>query len=323
MEVLQELYKDASDYEETLDGIDPGNIRAGDPVGIVDPRYLGLSFPSYVFAETGKGLSSAMGADLTDFETSYQNNGLMSSISFGKYDFVHRRVEPSQYNHAEFAVDATNDLDFIESMETYPIFTIGRWHGQDVTADKTISHGNGNLSTVEAALICEIIHSPNASKATLRARLKEHDIDNVPATVTIRDKIKEFENNGVLLGTSIPVKPAEISSFNHALMGMTVEKRDETASKVDMPNEAIMNDLMDKFDGWEMPYIVSGVGQDWADIIAELHLEEITEVNEIAKDLRDIDGIKSTETYLLSSNINNEPLRISDPDEIIANQKIG
>jgi DNA-binding Lrp family transcriptional regulator len=324
--LLKELYKDASNYEDKIKAKREreGDIPAGEPVGVVDPRYIGFDFLSYVFMETGEGLSDARKVDENHFTGANQNKGMMASLCFGDYDVIHRRAEPNQYAHARFAVDSKDNLTFCKSLETYPIFTVGRWHGQDVEGYKTLEDGTADLDRQEAAIVCEKIHSPNISTEKLRSRLMDQwGIELINGE--IERKLSELDRRGVLLGTSVPVVPAEIDNFQHVIVGMTVEER-ESETEAKMPNEAIIEDLMDDdkdgYDGWEMPYIVSGVGQNWADIIAEMHVEDISDMNIIADELRsNIDGIRSTETYLLSSNKMNQPLRVSAPEHILTNQE--
>jgi DNA-binding Lrp family transcriptional regulator len=318
--IVKKLYKDATSYEDKIGNLEPGNIPAGEPVGIVDPRYLGLNYPSYVFIETGKSLEEAIDPEEELFSDGNIKRGTLTGLSLGEYDIIHRRAEIKKYSHANFAVDATDELEYCRTLETYPIFTLGRWHGQDVRGHRTLNY-DPELTPFESEIINHYIDNPNADPADYTAYINNSDrLDESYIEHQVETKINELEDEGVIIGTSVPVKPANISNFEHVIIGMSVGEREGNGNDDEMPNEQIIRDIMKKYDGWEMPYIASGVGQNWADIIAEMHIDEISDMNQRSAELRnEIDGVRSTETFLLTQDNVNRPLKVSSPRYIPAN----
>lgn len=102
------------------------------PYGVVDPRLIGHLYPSYMFIESGDKVSS--GFDKRGEVFHDDSRALMIGAVLGEYDFISRRADLDQFKHAQFSVEAIDDSEksFIKNAETYPIFSIARWHGQDV-----------------------------------------------------------------------------------------------------------------------------------------------------------------------------------------------
>lgn len=326
---IKELYVDASDFDEKKENVPIEPIDG--PYEVVDPRYVGYHYLAYVFVETKESLGSAIDTNPENFPVDDRHKALMLGSCFGDFDIIHRRADKSQYNHADFTVRAkeNKELDFFQGVETYPIFTVGRWHGQDVKGNMTLDNPPDGVDPLKQELIKRRIKNPNQSVKELRDDILE-DIpkDSVKTVVDfekveektlseLRKEIKGLEEK-ILLGKSIGIKLSQLKNIGfHVLVGLTVEEREEGNSSR-LPNESIMKDLMYKYDGWKMPYLVSGVGQNWADIIGEMYIDSPKEMNEISQEMRSVDGIKSTRTYLLTKTNFDRPLIINDPDDIIS-----
>jgi DNA-binding Lrp family transcriptional regulator len=77
-----------------------------------------------------------------------------------------------------------------------------------------------------------------------------------------------------------------------------------------------MYELMEKYDGWKRPYVMSGVGQNWADIILEMRIESVQEMNTIADSIREIDGVQTTRTLIKGSQSFEGPLIFDNLNQI-------
>ena len=63
------------------------------------------------------------------------------------------------------------------------------------------------------------------------------------------------------------------------------------------------------WDEFIMPFITSGVGQGWADILIELRIQDLSDLDDIAQKIRDIEDVESTKTYLMTDTLLNEYTR--------------
>jgi hypothetical protein len=118
-----------------------------------------------------------------------------------------------------------------------------------------------------------------------------------------------------ILGKSVAINPSNIKNFHHAVVGISLKEGIDikNSEPYELPNEKVMDRLIDNFDGWTMPYIVSGVGKAWGDIIAEMHINDIDDMEEHAKTIRDIDGVRSTKTFAMTGMSFNKPFLVTEP----------
>ena len=346
---IKRLYKDARNYEEeikeTRDSVD---LPITDPHIVVDPRRVGYNYLSYAFIESGSELPDISDDEksriCSDFQDNTINNGSFIGISLGDFDIIHRRTEQKQYTHAKFAVDTIDDenVNYVQSIETYPIWAIARWHGKNIPLDKMFKDSNFDGRTkIEREVIYELYRGLNKTEEeianSIRTRIKsnrksiigeqeipERFVDKVDNTLAKLERNKIIFEEG-----SIGVK-VSATSWTHLIVGIKVEEIGEEKLKQEreridevigdrspLPTEIIMYKIREEFDDvWEMPYIVSGVGQNWADILVEMHIEDIQNMDTHAQNLRKIPGIKSTRTHLITHEAINEPLVVNDPEYI-------
>lgn len=350
---IKKVYQGKKSFQDT-DLDDLHEVQG--PYGIVDPRKLGYTYPSYMLIKSGSNIQS--GFDFEDFAND-KYKSLMMSSALGEFDFINRRCDVSNYKHAEYVVEAIDkdELKFMKNVETYPIFSIGRWHGQNVLpGNMTLKREpeeveRDSFNNLESELIYEFVHNPEGGPEEwmfdIESRVEKEGED---ALIDYRDDKTENREgeeyfadinrgkkdiNSVFgsvkedcyLGKSISVNVPALSSFHHVLIGISVEEGIdiEDDQRFDLPNEKVMHRLQKEYDGWEMPYIVSGVGKSWGDIIVEMHIESIEDMNDIAKKMREddegIEGINSTKTFTFTKTKFNNPFVIPKAKEIEARKE--
>ena len=328
-----DLVEDLKDNEYISDGF-----------VVVDPRFVGFSFPSYTFIYTktdqdserqsdrtvdpqvDSRLEQAFGANQSDFDK--PNKALMLGTVLGDFDIVHRRVDEDRYANARFVKDAKmnefkSDLDFFQDLETYPVFEIIRWHGKD--SPSPLSNSPDQLTPIQLEIIRQLRNDAAMGdddiKDKIRAIASNNEDDLLISkeeaqTLTandIEDERESLKNDDIILGYSIDYDPNHFH-LNHAIMGITVEPgerhvnkgENETEGSHQKVRDALLNNLNDQdfeenyLNNLTMPYITSGVGQNWGDIIVELRLEDPGQVNQIANKFRKLPGVRSTRTYFMT-----------------------
>lgn len=348
VETVKDLFRNAEKFEDRLGDLtnDGADLPINGPYAVIDPRRVGYNYISYAFIESGAdlpGIKQGPEEISRQFQDSAINNGLLVGTSLGDFDIIHRRTEQKQYTHAKFAVDSIDDdeVDYIQSIETYPIWAIARWHGQDIPKNKMFNDQEFNsISKLDSEILFELNRNPNKTPEQITARIEQRvqnneisaidSSDNLPNKLPkkVEDRLRSLRSNRVILGPSIGVTVNDLP-LQHMIIGLKVEEIEESqlteekeelveamGTKRDpLPNEVIMRKLTKKFDdGWEMPYIVSGVGQNWADILAEIHIDNIQDMNDYADEIRGIEGVKSTRTHLITHEADNQPLVVNDPN---------
>lgn len=345
MSTIKDLFKDSSNYENEINKTEfSGDLPISGPYTVIDPRRVGYQYISYAFVESGPELpniSEEKEKISGLFQDNTINNGLLVGIALGDHDIIHRRTEQKQYTHAQFAVDSINDeeLNYIKSIETYPIWAIARWHGKNIPKHKMFNDQSfDSVSKFEAEILYELNKDPNQEDrqiaAEIERRIKNNEVsaidstDSLPDMLTQRvgEAIRELENDRIILGKSIGLTVSDTPA-HHVIIGLEVEEieedqlesergtMEEALHRDPLPNEVLMYKIRNVFDDpWQMPYIVSGVGQGWADILVEMHISDVQEMDDHAERLRDIPGIKSTRTNLITHEAANEPLIVNNPN---------
>lgn len=352
--ILPPLYNDGriANQEERYSKLRGGELvedlkkekYISDGFAVVDPRFVGFSFPSYTFIYTktdqneeqsneraadsqiDSRLEQAFDANRSGFDR--PDKALMLGTVLGDFDIVHRRVDENRYANARFVKDAKmnefeSDLDFFQDLETYPVFEIIRWHGKD--SPSPLNTAPDQLTPVQLEIIRQLRNDASMSDDDIRDKIRdiadnsENDLlisEKEAQTMTVNYIEKERESlkeNDIILGYSIDYDPNHFH-LNHALMGITVEPGESNTSGEENGDEgshrkvreALLNNLDDQeydenyLNNLTMPYITSGVGQNWGDIIVELRLEDPGQVNQIANKFRKLPGVRSTRTYLMT-----------------------
>jgi len=296
---------------------------------VFDPRFLGKKYPSYTFVETENNLEQGSEAALGNFNS--EADAQLLGTVLGDVDLIHRRVDGDRWANADFAKWAKERLSFFEQFETYPIFQIARWYGQDIDEplqansedestpnnDKTLRE----LTSKEEAVIEALYDEPGLIKLTSKEESQDFDIPNCLSHLDepeIEDIIQALKDNEILLGSSIKYKTQE-APWKFAFMGLSLGPEngdaDEPETEAVVDHDHVIEQLQypdfdegedgddddaELWDHFTMPFITSGVGQGWADILLELRVEELNELDEIAQEIRDIEYVESTKTYMMT-----------------------
>lgn len=309
-----------SDAETAKETIDDLHSRFSSPITIVDPRYLGYSFPSYTFIETKNNLESGTEANRNHFDS--PDEAMLLGTVLGDVDLIHRRVDADRWANADFAKWAKARLNYFERFETYPIFQIARWHGKD--RDSTLKSAPRSLTKVEQDVLTALRadprlweNNPGGDNPVSTDGGVENNLDDYKRE-TVQETIRELREDDILLGTSISYDLYN-SPWNCAVMGLSLGREDNDDESSSNPRMDLMVDhdhVIDELqeldteylNKFTMPFITAGVGQGWADILLELRIENSYHLDEIAKAVRDIKFVETTKTYYMTSAIYNEPV---------------
>jgi DNA-binding Lrp family transcriptional regulator len=332
-QLISTLYRDGTLYydPETLadriglrdaDAIQTSLERLGSriqsPFTVIDPRYLGYSFPSYTFVETKNNLETGAEARETHFRN--PRHTMLIGTVLGDVDLIQRRVDENRWANGEFAKWANERLDYFEKFETYPIFQIARWHGQDrsealVEPPRDLSETERTVlqSLREEPRILQRLRSADASleSTDLPSSLEDYDVSGV------KDVVERLLEEEIILGASVSHDLFN-SPWKCALMGLTLGSEDEGDSsdgprmELTTNHDAVIEKLQtletELVDNFTMPFISSGVGQNWADVVIELRVEDSHDLDQIAETVRAIDHVETTKTYLMTNSCYNTPI---------------
>lgn len=296
-----EFEENFSDIQKTL----------GSPLAVIDPRYLGYSFPSYTFVEMENNLERGFEASRSDFNN--PNKAMLLGSVLGDIDLIHRRVDENKWANADFAKWAKGRLTYFEKFETYPVFQIARWHGKDIhepvnQEPSLLNQSEKDVITAlreDPTLVWKIKQNSKNEDITLPNVIQKHGLD---LTENVTDELMSDE---ILLGTSHTFD-INSSPWNMAAMGLTLGKESgaqETEPRMDLTDDhdRVIKNLQNLdtefIDNFHLPFITSGVGQGWADILLEIRFEENHHLESIAKSIRDIDHVETTRTYIMANQI--------------------
>jgi len=319
----EEPFEDATGIEKNSRNYDELESRIHDVFPVFDPRYLGYEFPSYTFIETENHLAEAS-EESTTISLLSEKAQLLGTV-LGDVDLIHRRIDENRWTNAEFAKWAKQRLEVFEQFETYPIFEIDRWYGKDINEPLHNSF-NGNMGPVdgdpirsltddEEAVIEALFEDPGLLKLTSDYTRLDITIPNSIADLDqsgIEEIISRLKAEDILLGSSITYE-INRTPWQCAFMGLSLG-----AENGEVDHDGVIEALQDPdfdedeeeyWDEFIMPFITSGVGQGWADILIELRIQDLSDLDDIAQKIRDIEDVESTKTYLMTDTLLNEYTR--------------
>ncbi|GGH49362.1 AsnC family transcriptional regulator [Comamonas phosphati] len=140
-----------------------------------------------------------------------------------------------------------------------------------------------NIDDIDQRLIAMLRHNARESVATLAARLGV-------ARGTVTNRLRKLEDNGVIVGYTVRLRPAAATVGLQAWMSITIEgneARRVTASLLGEPGVLALH----------------ATNGQW-DLLAELHADSPADLSRVLERIRLIKGIRHTET-----NIHLETLR--------------
>lgn len=348
--IIIELYKDSrllenpaklseqAGYSEPLveDAIE--NVRSDendtvDHTIVVDPRYVGYSYPSYMFVESENSLEDAINAGPDDFTQPWK--ALMLGTTLGQYDLIHRRVDQDRYANARFTVRAKNGpkLNFFEDQETYPIFEIRRWHGHD--REEPLRSKPADLDALKLEVLRRLMQDSTRTNHEISEAIKVgikqghtdtlvDDLNRISAE-NVSNARQSLRDSDVLLGYSVDYD-LEAMGWNRAIMGISLkpgysDEGHNTAVKKLLAFDDNMGKNTDApLNNFTLPYITSGLGQSWADLMLEVIVSETSDINKIASRIRDeIDSVESTRTHLMTKSLMDDSITVDNWHQIESN----
>lgn len=290
--------------------------RIGSPFVVVDPRFLGYQFPSYTFVETENNLEEGSNAKENHFDR--PDDALFLGTVLGDYDLIHRRIDRNRWQNANFAKWAKGRLSYFEEFETYSIFQIARWYGKDRESPLEKEEDIRELDDVEK----DVIHKLNENLNLLKKVEQEIDLDQseVPERLDrydnnlIKETISDLKEEEILLGSSVTYD-INNSPWNSVVMGLALGKEEDSGEEgprmdLGVDHQSVIEELQslntEYIDNFTMPFITSGIGQGWADILLELRVEDVHHMDSIAQEIRDIEYVTTTQTYMLTDVLLND-----------------
>lgn len=140
-----------------------------------------------------------------------------------------------------------------------------------------------NLDAINQRLIAMLRHNARESVATLAARLGV-------SRGTVTNRLRKLEDNGVIVGYTVRLRPAAVSTALQAWMSITIEGNEAGRVAASLLGEP----------GVQALHATNG---QW-DLLAELQADSPAGLSRVLERIRLIKGIRHTET-----NIHLETLR--------------
>lgn len=268
-------------------------------ISVINPFKVGYTTPAYVFSMAYDNVSEAISVDVDEFR---YGGEMTLDVVLGNFDVVHRRVDRSAVRQSRFTREAgatSKELEFFQSSETYTINQIFRWHGHSIADEYRTIAGNErvDLSPDEKEYLNFISKNAQADRQLIATRLglTEDQVDVIADDVSSR-----------IEGGSI-VFDASQTRWNRALMGISLKPSSIALGDiVKRIEEMTRRDAGEVFaEPFNVPFIVSGIGQRWADILLELVVESMDETTLLAEKINNLiiddeDVVRSTQTYAIT-----------------------
>lgn len=268
-------------------------------ISVINPFKVGYTTPAYVFSMAYDNVSEAISVDVDEFR---YGGEMTLDVVLGNFDIVHRRVDRSAVRQSRFTREAgatSKELEFFQSSETYTINQIFRWHGHSIADEYRTIAGNErvDLSPDEKEYLNFISKNAQADRQLIATRLglTEDQVDVIADDVSSR-----------IEGGSI-VFDASQTRWNRALMGISLKPSSIALGDiVKRIEEMTRRDAGEVFaEPFNVPFIVSGIGQRWADILLELVVESMDETTLLAEKINNLiiddeDVVRSTQTYAIT-----------------------
>lgn len=147
-----------------------------------------------------------------------------------------------------------------------------------------------NLDPIDQALIAQLRHNARASVATLAARLGV-------SRGTVTNRIRKLEDNGVIVGYTVRLRPEAETGGLQAWMSIAIEGNDARRVSASLLGEPSVRALHSTNGQW--------------DLLAELHVGTLPELARALERIRLIKGISNSETSIHLETLRAPPLAAS------------
>lgn len=280
--IAEELSIPASEVEETISDLRDRNF-IGQPVAIVDPVRVGYDVASYHFISSSVNFNSALREQVVHFPD--WDGTQLALVTLGDYDLVFRKVSTDDSALDRFGTNVLSNPEMtspgFQELESLRLTQRVRWRGMELPQQSQRGSQSYDLND-DYQRVLRLLQADSSLREDLGTLASKANVDRDDA----KEIVKHLEDNNVIVGYSYPVNFQNLNWYR-AIFGLSTKQGGyhETISAI-QDEEPL-----------DAPYISSGLGFNWSDIIVELTFGTVKELDEITDRLWGLDQVKSTRTY--------------------------
>lgn len=291
-ELAASVSADEARVRERLDALEDTGVL-DDIVAVVDPFKVGRRTLSYHMINFERNYDLALEKGLNRF--SDWDGTQLAMIVLGDYDVIARKLSKSGKDLDVFATNVLSDPDTgadaeygplmsqVYSIETFKVSQRIRWRGTDFTGEDQRDVDAVDLDDTQRGVVSALLEDGSL-------------IDDIAGLATragaprreVEDAITSLEDTDVILNYSLGLAPETVGLYR-AFFAVSADR--ERFSDV-------VENVQEASSPLHVPYIVSGLGFNWADVAMELVFDSIEELDRITDELRELDGVSSSKTFL-------------------------
>lgn len=289
-EIAEQTGLKSDEVEELIEKFeDSGAIRGFHTV--LDPRGLGYHVMAYLFVECRENYDAALRETVKNIQTWDGTQG--AQVVLGSFDIMIRRIDPTPSDLDLFATNALNHPQDFYRPETYSLTQIIRLNGQDLPEKSRRRFSAEPLADRHKAVL-RALQEDARRRNDVESVAKAADIDPSDA---IRS-IDFLESQGYIRGYSVNFDPGALN-WMRAFVGISTY-----GGKYDDVVDALLAiEPKQKVGPAYIPYVFSGLGQNWADIAVEIAVDSVKHLDELTDYIRSISGIETTRTHLATKTL--------------------
>lgn len=280
--IAEELSISASEVEETISSLREQNF-IGQPIAVVDPVRIGYDVTSYHFISSSVNFNSALREQMAHFPE--WDGTQLALITLGDYDLVFRKVSTDDSSLDRFGTNVLSNPEMtspgFQELESLRLTQRVRWRGMDLPQQSQRGSRSYDLDD-DHHRILEALRVNGSLREDMDTLASEADVGRDDA----EEIVKRLENDNVIVGYSYPVNFQNLNWYR-AIFGLSTKQGGYHESISAIQDEEPL----------DVPYISSGLGFNWSDIIVELTFGSVKELDEITDRLWGLDQVKSTRTY--------------------------
>ncbi|MDS0254718.1 Lrp/AsnC family transcriptional regulator [Haloarcula argentinensis] len=305
--VIEQLYTDSTQTSDDIAGsIDatPTEVehkinelreegKVGSEIAVVDPARVGYSVPSYHLVDLERNYDGIIDEGLK--KIGQWEGSQVAMITLGDYDVIIRKISKSGPEVDRFSTNVfiqpdrgsgKPDIDSkFYSMETFTIQQWIRWRGSDFKKGEQRDRRTVDLNDLQRIVLNEL-----QSDASFRNRPSDlsDKIDMISSPDEVAKAIDYLIDKEVIRKFSVRIDPGLTDGWYRAFFGISTERGryDDVVDNLQTENPLYV------------PYILSGLGFNWADIAIELNFKSIDHLDNITDRIRSMDGVKRSRTFL-------------------------